>query len=99
MAYDVNRSYCQLMLRQCKQDLYRLVGTAKTRELMKSHMDVVGSFGSYFLHWVKDGDLLTEDISTYKQCGNIWEAKAEAISFLIQHIGGDELLEEDMEGF
>jgi hypothetical protein len=45
------------------------------------------------MHWVRDGDLLTEDIWDYKQAGNISEARSNAIDMLLRAIGAEELFE------
>ena len=84
---EINKIFCRVLLKNSKEDLRVAVGKKKAAELLRNNMDVCGHpRRGYFLHWVRDGVLLTEDIHKDEDCDNIDHARAEAIEFLLEKL-------------
>ena len=92
---EVNTAFCRMMFVNVCKDLDVVLGREKARKLIKENMDVTPwKFSprgkTAFLHWVADGEVLTEDIYKYKTCTTRWEAKYEAVVFLLHKLRPEE---------
>ena len=92
---DPNTAFCRMMFTNVCKDLDTILGREVARKLIKENMDVTPWAFSQrgetaTLHWVADGQVLTEDIYKYKTCMNRWEAKYEAVAFLLHKLRPEE---------
>jgi len=87
---EVNDAFCHIMLQEAKKELRAKLGWKNANKLIRENMDVSGSKSwGYALHWVKDGDIIQDDLYKEKRCGNIDEARAEAIYFLVEKLNAN----------
>ncbi len=88
----IDAAFGRQMFSEAKKELREVLGSERANILLNKHLDVVGDHGGgyYFLHWVKYPGLFEEDLhygsDGYKTCGNIHEARANAIEFLLEHL-------------
>jgi Mor family transcriptional regulator len=70
-----------------KQDLIDKVGKKLALQLIRNHMDVCGSYGNYFCHWVKCPEIgLNEDLYNEHQAQYIAEARSLTINDLLEFL-------------
>jgi len=92
---EVNTTFCRMMFVSICRELDGVLGREKSRKLIRENMDVVpwrfsARGETATLHWVADGEVLTEDIYKYKTCTSRWEAKYEAVMFLLHKLRPEE---------
>jgi len=92
---EVNTAFSRMMFVNICKELDEVLGHVKARKLIRENMDVTPwTFGARgetaTLHWVADSDVLKEDIYQSKTCSSRWEAKYEAVAFLLHKLKPEE---------